>query len=327
MPLEAARSTGKHSRGRGVIVNRNYDEVQAQATAQYGEPSEVIILKNIEVEPEEEAALRQEIGMLRHSHEGEECNNHGYVSKILLHRDEQHRLLVFVQFTGMAGAYRAVRALNKYVLYTLNPATFLGGHTPNVSTIPLQHSTLVPLFSCNSNCAPKKKSSHRDSNTGPKVVGRPVDNYKPSLFQLSYGWVDAQVAVIMLLCSGLNTHRTPIWTVHRLSFGLHAYAGRGDGTPCFAQVGVAGGQASRGVREQGFTWQPRDPSGCPARRRGGGHFVWALVAVLALSDDAVGNGAGFLQYVVNLISSARKKLFNVDQVYCLDDGRVRCRVS
>lgn len=37
---------------------------------------------------------------------------HGFVHKILLYPDNDGELQAFVQFTGMAGAYRAVRELD-----------------------------------------------------------------------------------------------------------------------------------------------------------------------------------------------------------------------
>ena len=112
-PLEA-RAT-KRGAARGTIVNRNPDEAHAQARAQYGEPSEVIVLDHVlDTEAVITRDTPQEIGTYLGAYAARLCEEHGYVDRVVLH-PMSSGVRALVQFTGMAGAYRTVRALDQHV--------------------------------------------------------------------------------------------------------------------------------------------------------------------------------------------------------------------
>ena len=112
-PLEA-RAT-KRGAARGTIVNRNPDEAHAQARAQYGEPSEVIVLDHVlDTEADITRDTPQEIGTYLGAYAAHLCEEHGYVDRVVLH-PMSSGVRALVQFTGMAGAYRTVRALDQHV--------------------------------------------------------------------------------------------------------------------------------------------------------------------------------------------------------------------
>ncbi|WFD43420.1 hypothetical protein MPSI1_002081 [Malassezia psittaci] len=86
-PLEMLKA--QKGAPRGTIVNRDQDEA-AIARDQYGEPSDVIVLSSaLDMELHISPELSQEIDRFR----------------------------AFIQFSGMAGAYRAVRALEGSLLH------------------------------------------------------------------------------------------------------------------------------------------------------------------------------------------------------------------
>lgn len=90
-PLQAARA-GKQ----GAIINQHGDD-RNDAAQRYGHPSEVIVLENVGVEDRE---LPQEIAAA--------ASKQGIVQRVTVHTG-LHGTRVFVCFSGIAGAYRAVR--------------------------------------------------------------------------------------------------------------------------------------------------------------------------------------------------------------------------
>ncbi|WFD28352.1 hypothetical protein MNAN1_003362 [Malassezia nana] len=148
-PLVAVQAPGTKGLKRGTIVNHNKDQTQEESLARYGQPSEVIVLTGFPLSMSHEE-LRQTIL--------DACSQHGFVHKILLYPNDRGEMQAFVQFTGMAGAYRAVRALEHQ--------PWLGQGAKSSRYFPLSsfyagHFVQLPEA--------KKGSSHRDSNTGPKV--------------------------------------------------------------------------------------------------------------------------------------------------------------
>ena len=111
-PLEVSKA---HAKGRdaatashrGTIVNKNTDVSQQQAHERFGEPSEVVLLENVAEASELDSDLRQEIA--------DECNEHGFVQRVQMIPETPAGVRIFVRFSGMAGAYRAVRNLDGYV--------------------------------------------------------------------------------------------------------------------------------------------------------------------------------------------------------------------
>ncbi|WFD29056.1 hypothetical protein MSPP1_000060 [Malassezia sp. CBS 17886] len=92
------------SQVRGKIVNHNMDGAQMHAREQFGKLSEVLVLENVADAGRYEVSLSQDIA--------DECSQHGYVQRVLVAPDTPAGVRVFVEFTGVAGAYRAVRALD-----------------------------------------------------------------------------------------------------------------------------------------------------------------------------------------------------------------------
>ncbi|XAO23895.1 hypothetical protein I312_102680 [Cryptococcus bacillisporus CA1280] len=96
---------------RGRIVNENKDERAKEEKQRMGEEGRVICLRGLVGSVEEiDEELVNEIG--------EECSNYGIVERVVLHLVEppppepEECLRVFVVFSGMAGAWRAVKELD-----------------------------------------------------------------------------------------------------------------------------------------------------------------------------------------------------------------------
>ena len=101
-PLEATCIGGK---GRGLVVNPNLDPSGDNSYVQFGDPSEIVVLEYFDPCQIKLSDLRQDVE--------EECNRYGFIQNIIIYPHDDNGLLrVFVQFTGAAGAYRAVRALD-----------------------------------------------------------------------------------------------------------------------------------------------------------------------------------------------------------------------
>ncbi|OWZ60169.1 splicing factor 45 [Cryptococcus neoformans c45] len=96
---------------RGRIVNENKDERAKEEKEKKGEEGRVICLRGLVGSIEEiDEDLVNEIG--------EECSNYGIVERVVLHLVEppppepEECLRVFVVFSGMAGAWRAIKELD-----------------------------------------------------------------------------------------------------------------------------------------------------------------------------------------------------------------------
>ncbi|KOS13317.1 hypothetical protein Malapachy_0126 [Malassezia pachydermatis] len=127
-PLQASHIPAKGKRRRGAIINENVDAEQEYTKSRYGNPSEVIVLTSFSTAQATEEELRQAIST--------ECKHYGFVQRIQLYpMENEQRVQAFVLFTGMAGAYRAVRAMdgwsygNEYIRCRYYPASsFHAGH-------------------------------------------------------------------------------------------------------------------------------------------------------------------------------------------------------
>lgn len=102
---------------RGMIVNRNIDEKQLDEMLRFGEPSTVILLENI---PTLDESVQRDVR--------DECSKHGYVQRVATRTSPTIGILV--HFTGVAGAYKAVRALDTCVRSGIRAYSRqkLGGH-------------------------------------------------------------------------------------------------------------------------------------------------------------------------------------------------------
>lgn len=103
---------------RGRIVDANTSSTRAAEVEKHGEESRIVVLLNtVASEDEVDEALADDVGA--------ECAKHGIVERVVLHLVEPpgeggECLRVFVVFSGMAGAWRAVKALD---------GRFFGGRT------------------------------------------------------------------------------------------------------------------------------------------------------------------------------------------------------
>lgn len=103
---------------RGRIIDASASAARAAEAEKHGEASRVVVLLNtVGGEDDVDEALADDIG--------EECSKHGIVERVVLHLVEppieaEGCLRVFVVFSGMAGAWRAVKALE---------GRFFGGRT------------------------------------------------------------------------------------------------------------------------------------------------------------------------------------------------------
>lgn len=89
------------------------EEERRKAEAQYGPPSEVVVLENVVASIEDvDDDLPQEVG--------DECGKHGFVQRVLVHPSspsageslQEEPVKVFVRFSGMAGAWRCLKELD-----------------------------------------------------------------------------------------------------------------------------------------------------------------------------------------------------------------------
>ncbi|WFD07010.1 hypothetical protein MVES1_002366 [Malassezia vespertilionis] len=101
-----AKSTRSAFR-RGTIINTNTDSAQEDA-CMYGNLSEAVLLENIPDADDLCEVFSTYTALLTPAEKG---NEHGYVRRVFLLPDT-HNVRVVIRFTGMAGAYRAVRALD-----------------------------------------------------------------------------------------------------------------------------------------------------------------------------------------------------------------------
>ncbi|PVG02722.1 hypothetical protein CPB86DRAFT_870121 [Serendipita vermifera] len=101
----------------GKIVNSQAEEKKEADLAKFGESSRIVVLTNIVSREDVDEDLQGEIG--------DECSKHGTVERVLVHMpehpvDEGDAVRIFVQFSGPAGAWKAVRDLD---------GRFFGGRT------------------------------------------------------------------------------------------------------------------------------------------------------------------------------------------------------
>jgi splicing factor 45 len=117
----AAKANGRWVQApnaRGRIVDASASAAREAEVEKHGEASRVVVLLNtVGSEEGVDEALADDIG--------EEAAKHGIVERVVLHLTEppvegEGCLRVFVVFTGMAGAWRAVKALE---------GRFFGGRT------------------------------------------------------------------------------------------------------------------------------------------------------------------------------------------------------
>lgn len=102
------------SGNRGTIYNAQEDGRKREEVTRYGEPSEVLLLQDmLSSDDDIDDDLPQEIAG--------ECGKHGYVQRVFIlpsysssnaETRQRGRPLIFVRFTGMAGAWRCLKELD-----------------------------------------------------------------------------------------------------------------------------------------------------------------------------------------------------------------------
>lgn len=111
----------------GRLVNANAEEKNRAEIEKYGESSRIVVLTNMVGIEDVDDDLQTEIGapvtcslnsLKPTPWTGEECSKHGVVERVLVHvmhpapTDPEDNVRIFVQFSGPAGAWKAVRELD-----------------------------------------------------------------------------------------------------------------------------------------------------------------------------------------------------------------------
>jgi len=131
---KGAKGMGIGGKAMGRLVNANAEEKNRAELERYGESSRIVVLTNMVGVEDVDEDLQTEIGtpaLVRWNHRyrlhiGEECSKHGVVERVLVHvmhpppADPGENVRIFVQFSGPAGAWKAVRELD---------GRFFGGRT------------------------------------------------------------------------------------------------------------------------------------------------------------------------------------------------------
>jgi splicing factor 45 len=124
---KGAKGMGIGGKAMGRLVNANAEEKNRAELEKYGESSRIVVLTNMVGVEDVDENLQTEIGMLvicplkslkPTLSIGEECSKHGVVERVLVHvmhpspADLGENVRIFVQFSGPAGAWKAVRELD-----------------------------------------------------------------------------------------------------------------------------------------------------------------------------------------------------------------------
>ena len=124
---KGAKGMGIRAKAMGRLVNANAEEKNRAELEKYGESSRIVVLTNMVGIENVDEDLQTEIGtlvscpLLRSLEPipiGEECSKHGVVEQVLVHvmhpppSDPEESVRIFVQYSGPAGAWKAVRELD-----------------------------------------------------------------------------------------------------------------------------------------------------------------------------------------------------------------------
>lgn len=116
-PPDSSAPTGFGSGRTNTIVDERRGKREADDRVRYGEPSRVVLLRNVCGRGQVDEDLPGEIA--------EEAAKHGYVERVFAHTmpinvPDDEAVRIFIIFSGPAGAYEAVRAFDR---------RFFGGRT------------------------------------------------------------------------------------------------------------------------------------------------------------------------------------------------------